>query len=301
MREFYSNGKLLLTGEYAILDGAKGLALPTKYGQYLTVKNSNTNQINWRSLTDKNTPWFTADLSIKDFKILATSDIKSAERLAGILKEVKALNTSSLDTYQGIYIDTKLTFPKDWGLGSSSTLINNMAKWANVDPYTLLEATFGGSGYDIACAQSDSPLVYHIIEGQPKVEKVHFDPPFKDHLFFVYLNKKQNSRDAIKKYRQLPIDKATLISEINELTFQILGTKDMGTFETLINNHEAFLSKTLGIPTIKTQLFSDYHGGIKSLGAWGGDFVLVTGTTVDMEYFSQKGYTTIIPYSNMIL
>jgi mevalonate kinase len=28
---FYSNGKLLLTGEYLVLDGAKSLALPTKF------------------------------------------------------------------------------------------------------------------------------------------------------------------------------------------------------------------------------------------------------------------------------
>ena len=30
---FYSNGKLLITGEYVVLDGAKALALPTKFGQ----------------------------------------------------------------------------------------------------------------------------------------------------------------------------------------------------------------------------------------------------------------------------
>lgn len=35
---FYSNGKLLLSGEYAVLDGALSLAVPTKYGQLLSVK-----------------------------------------------------------------------------------------------------------------------------------------------------------------------------------------------------------------------------------------------------------------------
>ena len=35
---FYSHGKLLLTGEYVVLDGAKALAIPTNKGQYLTVK-----------------------------------------------------------------------------------------------------------------------------------------------------------------------------------------------------------------------------------------------------------------------
>jgi len=38
MASFYSNGKLLITGEYLVLDGAKALALPTKYGQGQIVK-----------------------------------------------------------------------------------------------------------------------------------------------------------------------------------------------------------------------------------------------------------------------
>ncbi|KAA2219711.1 GYDIA family GHMP kinase [Maribacter flavus] len=301
MTEFYSNGKLLLTGEYAILDGANGLAIPTKFGQYLSVKNATTGQINWQSLTDKNIPWFTVDLSLKDFSLLATSDVQFAERLISILRETKALNPSFLDACNGVYVDTKLTFPKDWGLGSSSTLINNISQWAQVDPYKLLEATFGGSGYDIACAQNDTPIVYHKIGGNPKVEKVNFDPVFKNRLFFIYLNKKQNSRDAIKAYRQLNIDKNELITQINGLTTQLIAAKDLGKFETVINRHEHLLSKTLKVETIKNQLFPDYQGCIKSLGAWGGDFILATGTMDDMQYFRQKGYDTILPYSSMVL
>ena len=39
-KTFYSNGKLLLTGEYVVLDGATALAIPTKYGQYLEISAS---------------------------------------------------------------------------------------------------------------------------------------------------------------------------------------------------------------------------------------------------------------------
>jgi mevalonate kinase len=35
---FYSNGKLLITGEYLVLDGATAFALPTKIGQNLIVE-----------------------------------------------------------------------------------------------------------------------------------------------------------------------------------------------------------------------------------------------------------------------
>ena len=37
MKEFHANGKLLLTGEYAVLDGAKAIGLPTKRGQSLQI------------------------------------------------------------------------------------------------------------------------------------------------------------------------------------------------------------------------------------------------------------------------
>ncbi|PIB26277.1 GYDIA family GHMP kinase [Maribacter sp. 4G9] len=301
MEEFYSNGKLLLTGEYAILDGARGLALPTKFGQFLTVKKSNTGQIHWQSLTEKNTPWFTTDIDLKDFLILNTSDIISAQRLVEIFKEARILNPDFLKAYQGVYVDTKLTFPKDWGLGSSSTLINNIAQWAQIDPYELLKATFGGSGYDIACAQNDSPIVYLKIEDKPEVKKVDFDPIFKDRLFFIYLNKKQNSREAIAKYRKLAIDKGALISKVNDLTAQLIESKNLVRFETLVNQHENLLSEVLDTPPIKKQLFPDYHGSIKSLGAWGGDFILATGRQEEMDYFSKKGYTTVIPYAKIIL
>ena len=45
MQRFYSNGKLLLSGEYLILDGATGLALPTKTGQEMLVSTFNSEGI----------------------------------------------------------------------------------------------------------------------------------------------------------------------------------------------------------------------------------------------------------------
>ena len=42
--EFYSNGKLLISGEYFVLDGAKCLALPCKKGQLLKIKPNTFNE-----------------------------------------------------------------------------------------------------------------------------------------------------------------------------------------------------------------------------------------------------------------
>jgi mevalonate kinase len=46
---FYSNGKLLITGEYLVLDGAKAFALPTKFGQSLIIEEGSNKAIQWIS------------------------------------------------------------------------------------------------------------------------------------------------------------------------------------------------------------------------------------------------------------
>ena len=55
------------------------------------------------------------------------------------------------------------------------------------------------------------------------------------------------------------------------------------------------------IYTVKEALFPDFKGIVKSLGAWGGDFVLVISNDNPKAYFNSKGYEIIIPYSKMIL
>ncbi|WP_339651006.1 GYDIA family GHMP kinase [uncultured Maribacter sp.] len=301
-KELYSNGKLLLTAEYAILDGAKGLALPTKFGQYLKLETSNSEILSWKSLDENGTIWFSAQFSIIELKTIHTSNTEISKRLAEILLKAKQLNPSFLSSKTDYNsIEAKLTFPRDWGLGSSSTLIANIAQWANVDPYRLLAATFGGSGYDIACARHNTPILFRRNEYTPFVSEIHFYPNFTNHLFFVYLNQKKNSRDAIAAYRNLNFDKTDLVSKIDAITNKIINCNDLNKFAALLTKHEATISETLKIPTVKETLFSDYSGSIKSLGAWGGDFVLVTGTASEMTYFKNKGYSTILPYKEMIL
>lgn len=300
--KFYSNGKLLLTGEYAILDGAKGLALPTKFGQSLKLRNKGTETIQWFGVDQNDDTWFYAEFSKVDFKTVTSTDEATSDRLKQILTETKRLNPEFLSKIsENSIIETKVSFPMDWGLGTSSTLIANMATWAGVNPYQLLDSTFGGSGYDIACATHNTAITYQRNGFEPRVSEVNFNPSFKDELFFVYLNQKKNSRDAINSYRNLKFNKEEFISKINTITDNIQKCSTVTEFEKLLNKHEAILSETLQIPTIKNTLFPNYTRSIKSLGAWGGDFVLATGTEEDMLYFKNKGYKTILPYSKMIL
>ena len=300
-KTFYSNGKLLLTGEYAVLDGAKAWAIPTKFGQYLRVSETGTKTIVWKSLDENGDIWFEVEYELDTMTELSSSHTEYSEKLRTILMEAKKMKAKFLTNATGYYIETELTFPKEWGLGTSSTLINNIAKWANADPYQLLATTFGGSGYDIACAQHDKPILFTLIKGVPKVQELNYSTKLTQSLFFVYLNKKQRSGEAIKKYRALDIDSVKLSSTISTITDKLIAADTLEDFENLMMEHENVLSQYMKTPTIKSLLFADYPRAIKSLGAWGGDFILAAGDTSSMVYFRKKGYATIIPFRKMIL
>ena len=306
---YYSNGKLLLTGEYLVLEGAKSLALPTKFGQNLHVKKNNSPQLIWRSFTVTKEIWFEAVFDLPKLRLLSCSFNSEkegsaefiAETLLDILTEAKRLNSNFLALDHGIEVTTELTFPRNWGLGSSSTLINSIASWAKVDAFQLLWNSFKGSGYDIACAQNDTPIHYQIKEQKPIVDSVVFNPEFKDNLYFVYLNQKQDSKDGIAKFRESNIDYSAQINRISEISDQFITVKSIDVFNSLILEHEQIISSIIKLQPVKDRLFPDYFGEVKSLGAWGGDFVLATGNQETPNYFKNKGFETILSYSEMIL
>jgi ribosomal protein L17 len=222
--------------------------------------------------------------------------------LIEILHEGYLLNPDFINQSEGYKVKTELSFPRNWGLGTSSTLINNIAQWLQVDAFVLLNNSFGGSGYDIACAQNNSPILYHLENGKPIVEKVTFEPEFTENLFFVYLDKKQSSKASItsyynNKYKDLAED----IVENNKITTAVLKAKTLHEFARALEIHEAEMSNILEMKTVKESLFPDFNGVIKSLGAWGGDFVLAISKENPSDYFNKKGFRTIVSYKDMIL
>ena len=305
MQSFYSHGKLLISAEYVVLDGAKALAIPTKKGQLMEVETIERPVIMWSSYLYDESIWQQVELSINrnargdmDFKFI--DDSPFTIRLQQIFQALSQLNPSLFTTSTGFNIRTQLEFPSNWGLGSSSTLINNLAQWADVDAFDLLELTFGGSGYDIACAQAEGPIFYQINDTHRKIETISFDPIFKDQLHFVFLNQKKDSREAIDQYRNQNIH-STNIEEFTALTNALHTANDLKTFMELMDTHESKLSTLLNQPTVKDQLFEDFEGSIKSLGGWGGDFILVASEQSPLAYFEGKGFPTVIKFSDMIL
>ncbi|AOW08390.1 GYDIA family GHMP kinase [Flavobacterium gilvum] len=301
-KTFYSNGKLLITGEYLVLDGAKALALPTKFGQHLIVEKGYNQEIRWKSYDADGSIWFEETILFSEIVSNFSFEKESIKNtLINILREANLLNKGILENSEGYIVTTQLTFPKKWGLGTSSTLINNIGQWFEVDAFTLLKNSFGGSGYDIACAQNDCPILYKLEQGKPIIEKTNFQPVFTENLYFVYLNQKQNSKTAIAAYKEKRSDLETAKKIINQLTQSVLDAKDVGTFAQVLEKHEKELSAVLETNTIKESLFPDFNGTTKSLGAWGGDFILVISKENPRDYFQRKGYETILEYNDMIL
>lgn len=299
---FYSNGKLLLTGEYVVLDGAQALAVPTRFGQNFTVKQGVAQELKWTSFDSDKTIWFQDILTFSEIinKSVSVKNDSVKNTLIEILHQAIIQNPTIL-IEQGFEIETHLTFPRNWGLGTSSTLINNIAQWFQIDAFELLAKSFGGSGYDIACAQTNSPIIYQLENEIPNFKTVSFNPTFKDHIYFVYLNQKQSSKSAITTYLTQRHKSLSICSKINTITQEIVQCSTLDTFAQLLVYHEILMSEVLETTTIKEQLFPDFEGVIKSLGAWGGDFILVLSKENPKQYFIEKGYTVVLNYDEVIL
>ena len=301
MKHFRANGKLLISGEYTVLDGSLALALPTQRGQVLHYKEMEQEELHWRSLNVKGEIWFEAQFNVKDLKIVSASDEEKAKALQSILKSAAELSTT-VAHLKG-EVTTALEFPTDWGLGSSSTLICCVAQCFDIDPMPLHFKVSNGSGYDVACGMTDSAITYQLDDGLVAVNPINWKPSFSASLFFVYLNTKQKSSSEVSKYqdRKSNFDMDAAVDEISSITQSMLNAESVEVFDEAMVKHEELMSSVLGYPTVKQLYFSDYKGTVKSLGAWGGDFVLATGSYEERAYFVSKGYDVIEEYDALIL
>lgn len=337
---FRSNGKFLLTGEYLVLKGAVALALPLKLGQSMEVETSDDNEglIYWdaflkttRQQDNETTSkqdtekWFSVTINKNDFSIKKSDDWEKAERLSNILSKAKSLNADLFNDSHDYRFTTLLDFNTQWGLGSSSTLINNVAEWAHVNPYQLLDMTFKGSGYDIACAKAKAPIFYKTtsqrvnetssmstgcavtknIESKQvqRSEVAGFNPDFKDNLYFVYLGHKQNSSKEVKAFLDKDRDYTEEIKAVSEISRLLAKNEKFDDFCHLISAHEDIIASCIGRPSVRND-FQGFEGTLKSLGAWGGDFILAATKHDDdyvRKYFESKSLDVIIKYKDIVL
>ena len=302
MMTYRANGKLLLTGEYLVLKGALALALPTKLGQTMSVETMHAPSLQWDAYKPDG-PWFSATLSPETLEVVETDDQFKADKLAKILKAVRELYPEAFEP--GLHFETHLEFDPSWGLGSSSTLISVLSQWAEIDPFDLLKMTIGGSGYDVACAMVNSAIKYQLDHDRPMIYFVEFNPPFDDCLYFVYQGKKQHSSEEVQRFNQ-QWTQVDLTNEIQTVSKMSRALPDIISFEefcSLLREHESIIARCLNREPVQQQ-FPDFDGVLKSLGAWGGDFLLAA-TKQPFEqvkaYFQSKGMNTIFKFQDLIL
>jgi mevalonate kinase len=300
---FYSPGKLLLTGEYLVMYGAESLAIPVRFGQTMDVSAGRQGYIRWEAAVQEK-PWFDAVWEIEKNRVITASDPMKAAHLQQALLAAKELNPCFLSGEEGYQVRTNLDYPQEWGLGSSSTFLSNLAWWAEVDPLLLHRRISTGSGFDIACARSRSPVLFRMTEGNPQWEQADFHPSYSDHLLFVFLGKKMDTSESVAAFRKNYSCQPTHILEISMLTRQLLSAATLEEAIPILEAHELLMSGVLNYPAVKSRLFADFSGTVKSLGAWGGDFVLAASPLPPTEvkkYFENKGYPVLFEFNEMVI
>lgn len=298
--KFKSNGKLLITSEYLVMKGAMALAIPAKLDQELNVISTNSDFVNWKSFNKDNQIWYEEKFFLdKGTLIYHGKKNKMSDLIVRLFDYIHKFNNPEKSI--GNEFIWKINFNINWGLGSSSTLINNLSKWAKVNPYKLLFSVFNGSGYDIACCDKSNPIIFQKKDDYLSVSDTTFNPNFLNNLFLIFLNKKQDTQKSVQNFLETDQSLSEGINQINEIVHEIENVKDITTFESLIERHEKIIANVLQMPTIQNEKFPDYNNGvIKSLGSWGGDFVLATGDEKSVNYFEEKGFNTIRKISDLL-
>jgi len=302
--KFYSRGKLLLSGEYLVLKGSTALAVPLKIGQDITIKPDDfPSELTWVS-KDAGEIWFKTKLKLPLFDIIETSDVPIARRLIDHLKAAVELQPDFIDKLSGKQITTNLEFNRDWGLGSSSTLISNIAYWADIDPYLLHKKVSSGSGYDVICARENGPMYYWLEGNSYQIEKTNLPDEISKNIFFVYMGNKKKSEEGVKNFLSQKKKFQSEKNLISDLSRHMGNANSVDDFAYYMKEHEQILSSLLKTPTLKETVFKDFAGESKSLGAWGGDFAMLVwnGSKNDLEqYLQAKKLNVLFAYNEIVI
>ena len=301
--EFYSKGKFLLSGEYLVLNGAKSLAVPLKFGQRMMISElPEPGTLKWETFVMGNS-WFSGEYNLNNLEILGYSDQKTALFVQQVLRSGAKLQPERLKAAHGYLVQNHIDFDINWGLGSSSSLVSNMAYWLDIDPFALYRELYQGSGYDVFCARATKPILYQLKENIPEIQEISFKPSFSDHIYYVHLGRKQDSQQSVKQFRMQFNHNDKLIRQISEITDLMLKAGSMDEFMRVIILHESAISSVLGMKPVKEDIFPDFHGEIKSLGAWGGDFIMAaTPMNHDevIDYFCSKNMPIIFRWKEIV-
>ncbi len=286
MKSFFAHGKILLCGEYAVLKGIESLALPVKQGQWMQVweqAGPDRKKIVWESTDFKGEKWFTAEFDLEDLLDTKTSNSVVSGRISQLLIAARKQNNRFLKGTSFARVELNSDFDRNWGLGSSSSLVALLAKWANADPQALQKEVFGGSGYDSAVSHIGKPIIYWLESGAPNWAPWYLNPDFTEDWYLMFPGQKANSREAISKVRD-KIDALAaepfMMAQLNQILGSLKNPKTKVVLEAGLEMWQALIAGALELPRVYDDLgIQPVKGGLcKYLGAWGGDVILVNET-----------------------
>lgn len=286
-----------------VMYGAQALSFPLHVGQSLHLKPARQKKLFCWEAFYLNRPWFRVVFNSSTLEIVETTDRSKAEKLAGYLKTLDTLSSSFRQELFTWDVETQLEFHPSWGLGSSSTLTALLAEWAELNPLDLHLQISSGSGYDVATAIASGPIVYRIKHDAPQYRHVSFLPAFSDNIFFAWLGRKQNSHESVEHYQSVLDPDHRTIEFFDAMTEGMLHAGNRDEFGDYMTRHEARLSELLNLTPVGKTLFNDLDGYVKSLGAWGGDFVMiVTGRDHESlkEYLEKKKIRVLFNFNELV-
>jgi mevalonate kinase len=161
----------------------------------------------------------------------------------------------------------------------------------------------GGSGADIACTTAEKWFLYRRSLPEPEIWQIPTEYPFPENTFFIYSGQKQETAGHLKKIARTDNRSNEAIwPEINKFILRFLAASALPEAFKIIDDHDLLISSQINMQPIGN-LFTDFPGKVKSLGAWGGDFFMALSQqppAIVKNYFSIKGYDKVFLWEDFV-
>jgi mevalonate kinase len=301
----------MLCGEYAVTIGVEALALPVSLGQWMYVWEFDSpgggDRLIWEAKEKDGSTWLNESFALP-LETMEAETEKSSERDRSreVLHSMLSMVAEGFwKTGKSYRIETQLEFDRSSGLGSSSTMVANFARFAGLDAQKVQQKVLGGSGYDVAVAELGKGLVFWKNAEVANWDAWKLSADLTSKWKIVFLGKKQNSRNALAdvKGKLMEIEKDDfLMHQLQQVCAAVKMANQVPMLEAGLEMWQAILAMSLGLETPYQHFkFQPSKGGLcKWLGAWGGDMLLINDVFEESEHTALKKYK-IVDWNQLVL
>ena len=301
----------MLCGEYAVTIGVEALALPVSLGQWMYVwvfdSPGGGDRLIWEAKEKDGSTWLNESFALP-LETMEAETEKSSERDRSreVLHSMLSMVAEGFwKTGKSYRIETQLEFDRSSGLGSSSTMVANFARFAGLDAQKVQQKVLGGSGYDVAVAELGKGLVFWKNAEVANWDAWKLSADLTSKWKIVFLGKKQNSRNALAdvKGKLMEIEKDDfLMHQLQQVCAAVKMANQVPMLEAGLEMWQAILAMSLGLETPYQHFkFQPSKGGLcKWLGAWGGDMLLINDVFEESEREALKKYQ-IVDWNQLVL